>query len=183
MMRHVPNILSALRLLAAPFAAWLILAGHDTASLTVFAAAGLSDALDGAIARRYGYISRFGAWLDPAADKLLMVLCVLALFQVGVTPPWLAVLVILRDLLIAAGWLIVRRRALPVPLAPLRIGKASTLVQVCYIGLMLLLLAFDITAPRVAAAAAFVTGLLTILSGGAYAGLFLRGLILGRRAA
>jgi len=107
-MRHVPNILSALRLLAAPFAAWLILAGHDAASLTVFAVAGLSDALDGWIARRFGFTSQFGGWLDPAADKLLMILCVLALFWVGVTPLWLAVLMILRDLLIAAGWLVVQ---------------------------------------------------------------------------
>jgi cardiolipin synthase len=182
-MRHVPNILSALRLLAAPFAAWLILAGHDAASLTVFAAAGLSDALDGWIARRFGFTSQFGGWLDPAADKLLMILCVLALFWVGVTPLWLAVLMILRDLLIAAGWLVVQWMSLPVTRVPLRIGKATTLVQICYIGMMLLMLAFDIVQPRVSAAAAIATGLLTVLSGGGYAGLFLRGLLFGRRAA
>jgi cardiolipin synthase len=182
-MRHVPNILSALRLLAAPFAAWLILGGHDIASLAVFSAAALSDGLDGWVARRFGYTSRFGAWLDPAADKLLMISCMLALFAVGAAPLWLAVLVILRDLLIAAGWLGVWALPLPVQVAPLRIGKVSTLMQICYIGLMLLMLAFDIVAPRLSAAAAFATGLLTVLSGGAYAGSFLRGLLSGGRAA
>jgi phosphatidylglycerophosphate synthase len=72
---------------------------------------------------------------------------------------------------------------LPVARVPLRIGKATTLVQICYIGMMLLMLAFDIVQPRVAAAAAIATGLLTILSGAGYAGLFLRGLLFGRRAA
>jgi cardiolipin synthase len=182
-MRHVPNILSALRLLAAPFAAWLIVGGHDIASLMVFAAAALSDALDGTIARRFGHTSRFGAWLDPAADKLLMVSCVLALFAVAAAPLWLAVLVVARDLLIAAGWVGAWALSLAVPLAPLRIGKASTLAQICYIGLMLLMLAFDIVAPRLSAAAAFATGLLTVLSGGAYAGLFLRSLLSGGRGA
>lgn len=73
MIRHLPNLLSALRLLAAPFAMWLILNNHDTAALLVFAGAGLSDGLDGFIARRWQVTSSFGAWLDPAADKLLMI--------------------------------------------------------------------------------------------------------------
>jgi cardiolipin synthase len=83
MIRHVPNLLSALRLLAAPLAAWLIHSGHDTAALLVFSAAGASDGLDGFIARRWGVTSDFGAWLDPAADKLLMLLCLVALCAVS----------------------------------------------------------------------------------------------------
>ena len=75
MIRHIPNMLSGLRLLAAPLAAWLILNDHDTAALIVFAVAGASDGLDGHVARRWGFTSRFGAWLDPVADKLLMLFC------------------------------------------------------------------------------------------------------------
>jgi len=67
MVRHLPNLLSTLRLLAAPFAAWLIITDHDTAALLVFAAAGLSDGLDGFIARRWGFTSDFGAWLEKLA--------------------------------------------------------------------------------------------------------------------
>src|SRR3954468_20772781 len=91
MVRHLPNLLSALRLLAAPVAAWLILQGHDIAALLTFAAAGASDGLDGFIARRWGVTSAFGAWLDPVADKLLMLFCFTSLYCIDVTPRWLLV--------------------------------------------------------------------------------------------
>lgn len=183
MTRHLPNLLSALRLLAAPFAAYLIWSGHDIAALLTFAAAGASDGLDGFIARRWGVTSGFGAWLDPAADKLLMLLCFTALFAVGVTPLWLLALVVARDLAIAAGWLLIKFFSLPVATAPLFIGKLSTVVQVLYIFSALLLLAFDLDAPRLVSAAAWASGLVTILSAAAYAGIFLRGIFPGSRIA
>ena len=93
-LRSAPNILSGLRLLAAPFAAWMILNDHDTAALLVFAVCAASDGLDGWIARTYGCTSDFGAWLDPAADKLLMLLCYTALCAIGMTPLWLLGLVV-----------------------------------------------------------------------------------------
>ncbi len=181
MIRHLPNLLSALRLLAAPLAAYLILGGHDSAALLTFAAAGASDGLDGFVARRWGVTSGFGAGLDPAADKLLIVLCLAALVLVGATPGWLLALVVARDLAIATGWLLIKLGFLHVTTTPLLIGKASTLVQVLYIFATLLLLAFDVQAPRLAEAAGWVCGLFTILSGCAYGGVFLRGL--GRRIA
>src|SRR5262249_17728673 len=118
----VPNILSALRLLAAPFAAWLIIAGHDMAAVPGFAAPGLGDGLDGFIARRWGATSDFGAWLDPIADKLLMLFCLSALYIVGVTPLWLVGLVVARDVAIVAGWLLVKLLGLAVAVSPLFIG-------------------------------------------------------------
>jgi cardiolipin synthase len=187
MIRHVPNILSALRLLAAPLAAWLILAGHDIAALVVFAAAGFSDAADGHVARRWGVTSNVGSWLDPVADKLLMLFCFTALYNVPVqqnphaTPLWLLMLVVMRDATIVAGWFLMRAARLPPLKAPLRIGKASTLVQVLYICAMLLMLAFDITAPM--PEAAWICGLFTALSGIAYAGIFLRGVFAGNKPA
>lgn len=183
MIRYLPNLLSALRLLAAPFAAYLILSGRDTAALLTFAAAGASDGLDGFIARRWGVMSRFGAWLDPAADKLLMLLCFSALFVVGMTPLWLLALVVARDLTIAAGWLLIKLFSLPVATSPLFIGKFTTLVQVLYIFGALLLLAFDLNAPRLLTAAAWACGLFTVLSAAAYAGIFLRGIFRGSRVA
>ena len=128
--RDVPNLLSALRLLAAPFAAWLIVAGHDTAALLVFAAAGLSDGLDGFIARRWSMTSDFGAWLDPVADKLLMLMSLMALFIVGMTPLWLVALIVARDLAIIIGWLLVKLFGLPIVTTPLFVGKLSTAIQV-----------------------------------------------------
>lgn len=177
MIRHVPNILSALRLLAAPLAAWLILAGHDTASLIVFAAASSSDAADGYVARRWGLTSGVGFWLDPVADKLLMLFCFTALYNVHVTPLWLLMLVVMRDATIIAGYFLMRAAHLPPLKAPLKIGKASTVVQVLYIFAMLLMLAFNISAPM--QEAAWICGLFTALSGIAYAGIFLRGVFTG----
>lgn len=178
MIRQIPNMLSALRLLAAPLAAWLILNDHDTAALIVFAFAGASDGLDGYVARRWGFTSRFGAWLDPVADKLLMLFCLTALYGVGATPVWLLALVVARDAAIAAGWLLISYLSLPQRSEPLLIGKISTVVQVLYILSMLLLLALDIEAPGLAGAAAWITGLVTVMSGAAYAGGFLRGALM-----
>jgi cardiolipin synthase len=176
--RHIPNMLSALRLLAAPLAAWLILSHHDTASLIVFAAAGASDGLDGYVARRWGVTSRFGAWLDPVADKLLMLFCLTALYIVGATPVWLLALVVARDAAIAAGWLLINTLSLPMRREPLLIGKISTVVQVVYILAMLLLLALEIDAPGLGNVAAWITGLVTVMSASAYAAIFLRGVLI-----
>jgi cardiolipin synthase len=181
--REVPNILSALRLLAAPFAAWLIVSAHDTAALAVFAAAGLSDGLDGFVARRWGVTSDFGAWLDPLADKLLMLFSLSALYIAGVTPLWLVGLVVARDVAIVMGWLLVKYLALAVATPTLLIGKLSTVTQLLYVLGMLLLLAFDIQAPRLALAAAGISALVTALSAAAYGAIFFRGVFQGRRTA
>jgi cardiolipin synthase len=183
MIRHLPNLLSALRLLAAPFAAWLILQEHDIAALLTFAAAGASDGLDGFIARRWGVTSAFGAWLDPVADKLLMLFCFTALYYVAATPFWLLLLVVTRDLAIVAGWLLIKLLALAVPASPLFIGKLSTAIQILYIFTLLLLLSFDVDAPRLVEGAAWVCGLFVLLSAAAYAGVFLRGFFSGSRTA
>ncbi len=181
--RHVPNLLSALRLLAAPFAAWLILNGHDTAALLVFAACAASDGFDGWIARHWGFTSDFGAWLDPAADKLLMLLCFTALCAVGATPLWLLGLVVMRDATIAVGWFLVKLLGLPLSTRPLTIGKTSTVVQLLYVLVLLLLLAFNLEAPRLTDAAAWTCGLFTALSGLAYGFVGLRAALGGQRVA
>ncbi|HUE64475.1 MAG TPA: CDP-alcohol phosphatidyltransferase family protein [Rhizomicrobium sp.] len=180
MIRYLPNLLSALRLLAAPIAMWLILNNHDMAALLVFAGAGLSDGLDGFIARRWQVTSSFGAWLDPAADKLLMILCFTALLVVGASPLWLVALVVARDAAVGAGWLLIKGLGLPVAMRPLFLGKASTMAQILYILCVMLLLAFDLDAPRLALAVAWVCGLFVILSAAAYGALFLRSLYAGR---
>jgi cardiolipin synthase len=180
MIRYLPNLLSGLRLLAAPLAAWLILNEHDTAALLIFTGAGASDGLDGFFARRWGVTSDFGAWLDPTADKLLMLFSFLSLFAIGVAPWWLVALVVCRDGVIVFGWLLIKLFALTVETNPLLFGKISTLVQALYIFTVLLLLAFDLDAPHLALAAAWTCGLFTLLSAVAYARIFLRGLIAGR---
>ena len=183
MLRHLPNLLSALRLLAAPIAAWAVTADHDTLALAMFAFAGLSDLADGFIARRWGFTSRFGAWLDPIADKLLMLLCFVALLRVSAVPLWLAVLVIARDAAIAMGALLAKVLDIPLRIAPVMVGKASTAVQVGYVGVVLLLLAFDREAPRLVTAGGYTVAVFVLLSGAVYLQIFLRALLSGRRIA
>ena len=183
MIRHLPNLLSALRLLASPVTAWAILAGHDTLALSLFVAASFSDLADGFIARRWGFTSRVGAWLDPIADKLLMLFCFVALWLAEAVPFWLVVLVILRDAAIMLGALSVKFFALPLRVAPLAIGKATTAVLAVLVGARLLLLAFDIEAPHYVTAGCFTAAAFILLSGAAYALMFLKLLFGGRHAA
>ena len=183
LLRQTPNILSALRLVAAPIAAVLILHGVDFVAVCVFVAAGLSDALDGYLARRFALTSRFGAWLDPAADKLLMLASFVTLTMVGAVPLWLTVLVIGRDVAIVLGVGLARLLDAPLRIEPLMIGKASTVVQVVYVALVLLGLSVDLSAPRLEFAGSAVVAILTLSSFLAYAYVWLQAVAAGRRAA
>lgn len=179
-LRQAPNILSALRLVAAPIAAWLILHGIDFPALCVFGLAGLSDAADGYLAKKFGLASRFGAWLDPAADKLLMLASFVSLTIVQAVPIWVTALVIGRDIAIIIGVLLARLLDLPLKVAPLMVGKVSTVVQVLYIALVLLILTLNASWPMVELAGEVAVALLTVLSFVAYGLVWLRAA--GRRA-
>lgn len=176
MLRHLPNTLTGLRLFCAPMLAFLLLHGQDKAALGVLVFAGITDAADGFLAKRFGLSTRFGRYLDPAADKLLMLASYLALAAIHATPWWLTLLVILRDVGIIAAIGAARLMALPLRVVPLPIGKVCTAVQVGYVALILVFLAFRIEAPLVARSAALVTAAFTVASGMAYAGLWLKAL-------
>src|SRR5258706_148067 len=103
MLRHLPNFLTALRLAAAPTTAGLLVAGHFNAAFGIFAAAGLSDAADGFLAKRFGLDSPLGRVLDPVADKALMLAAFVTLALLDDVPVWLAAIVIARDGLILLG--------------------------------------------------------------------------------
>ncbi len=182
-LRQIPNILTAIRIVLAPLTAWLLLHGHDLDALLVFACAGATDALDGFLARRFGLVSRFGEYLDPAADKLLMLACFITLTYMNVTPLWLAALVIGRDVAIVLGVGIARLFSLPVKIEPLVVGKASTVVQVGYLGLSMLLLTFDVGMPVLAEAAGLIAAGFTLMSWFSYGQLFVKAIVLGRRPA
>ena len=107
-LRNIPNVLTAVRVLLAPLTAYLIVRGNDLDALGVFAVAGASDAVDGFLARRFGLVSRFGEYLDPAADKLLMLICFVTLTMIHQAPLWLSAVVIGRDVAIVLGVLVAR---------------------------------------------------------------------------
>jgi len=126
----LPNLLTLARLLLTPFIAMAILRRQYAGALVVLFVAGLTDWIDGYLARRLGAISRFGAYLDPIADKVLLSTIYLCLGLSGGLPWWLVILVFGRDVLIlvlAAGFLLltsVRK------FSPSIWGKASTFAQI-----------------------------------------------------
>jgi len=121
----LPNVLSFLRLVGVPVFLWLILTGQDGWALVVLTASGISDYLDGKIARHYGLVSRIGQLLDPLADRLYIVSTLFGLAYRGVIPWWLVGILVARELFGTALLLVVRRYGylgLPVHF----IGKAAT---------------------------------------------------------
>lgn len=174
LLRQLPNTLSVMRLILAPVAAWLILHSRHGEALAVFAVAGLSDAADGYLAKNFGLASRFGAILDPLADKLLMLASFLSLTWIGQVPDRLAAVVIGRDVIIVLGVLLARAMALPLVIKPLLVGKLSTVVQVLYIAMVLLLLVLHNPAPLLKDAGVVLVALLAVWSLLAYARVWLQ---------
>ena len=121
----LPNALSALRLVGVPVFLWLILSHRDGAAILVLMASGATDYLDGKIARAWGQMSRVGALLDPAADRLYILATLFGLTVRGVLPLWLAVALVGRDVLLAFTLPILRRHGYG-PLPVHYLGKAAT---------------------------------------------------------
>ncbi|MGH6871288.1 MAG: CDP-alcohol phosphatidyltransferase family protein [Rhizomicrobium sp.] len=182
-LRNIPNILTGLRLACAPALAALLLTGHERAAFVVFVLAGLTDLADGWLAKRFHLATRFGRWLDPIADKSLMLAAFLSLTAMGATPYWLTAVVIGRDAVIVTGIFVAKMLELPLRVAPLPIGKFSTAVQVGYVALILFILAFDLDWQTIAATAGVLTGAATLASWIAYGQLWLRAASRGRRTA
>lgn len=179
--RNVPNFLTALRLAASPAIVALLWRGHDYAALIVFVFAGLTDAADGYLAKRFGLQTRFGRYLDPAADKLLMFVSFVTLTLLNVTPLWLTTLVIARDVVIVLAIGLALLLELPLRVTPSFLGKASTAVQVTYVGLMLVMLTFDIRLAWLSRFAEYAVAAFTVASGLGYAQVWLRA-VLHRRS-
>lgn len=127
---YLPNILTIFRFLLVLPVVLLMLRDEFMPALVLFTVAGLSDGLDGFLARRYNWTSRIGALMDPLADKLLMVSSFLTMGWLGLIPYWLVGLVILRDLVIVTGAIIYNARIEKVEAAPSLVSKLNTLAQI-----------------------------------------------------
>jgi cardiolipin synthase (CMP-forming) len=173
-LKHLPNALTGLRLAAAPATAALLLFDHYWPALVVFAFAGLSDLLDGFLAKRYGVTSRFGRYLDPAADKALMFACFLVLAFQHIVPVWLAATVIGRDLLMVLAIAVAKLSDTPLSITPLRIGKLTTLVQVIFIGVQLFALTLNLDLADFLRWAGLVVAMVTAASAVVYFIVWLR---------
>lgn len=127
---NAANLVSLARLLSVPVTVWLILASEWLAAFGLFVVAGLSDALDGYLARRHGMRTELGGFLDPLADKVLLVSTYVALGIRGDLPEWLVILVVSRDLLIVGGVLLAMAVDLAIDTEPSIVGKVNTMTQV-----------------------------------------------------
>ncbi len=132
MLRLIPNALTLLRLLLALPVGWLILSEQFVPALVVGFFAGLTDAVDGWLARRLNAYSRFGAALDPVADKTLMFVVFISLAIVGLVPWLVAAVVVVRDLVILAGASAYHGLIDELELEPTALSKSNTFVQIGY---------------------------------------------------
>src|SRR5262249_24736712 len=134
---NLPNLISLARLLLVPAAIWLILVGRYGLAFWILVAAGISDALDGFIAKRFDSRTRLGALLDPLADKAMLVSVYIALGIAHQLWTWLVILVVVRDVMIVGGFLLIQAIALPKQHDPLYISKVNTGVQITLVGFVL----------------------------------------------
>ena len=166
---NIANVISLARLIAVPAIIWAILADEMDAAFWIFVAAGASDAVDGFIARHFRMQTELGAYLDPLADKALLVSVYLACGHEQYLPYWLVILVVFRDILIVGGVILLYTLQHRRPqMAPLWISKLNTAMQIVLAALVLAGGAFDIPPDRVIDALIWAVGATTALSGAAY---------------
>lgn len=167
-LRHLPNAISAARLLSALPIGWLLVAELYVWAFAVLLVAGLSDALDGWLVRRYGWHSRLGAWLDPAADKALMLAIYLAVALNGLIPMWLFWLVIGRDVWLTVMTFVYQRVVGPLDVQPLVISKINTALQILLVLVAVLKVGVLAIETTWVALLSVIVAATTVLSGLAY---------------
>jgi cardiolipin synthase len=160
----IPNLITLARILLTPLFIIFLIQGRYRQAFIVFLLAGLSDLADGLIARVWQQKSPLGAYLDPLADKLLMSASFVTLSISRTIPPWLTVVVLSRDMIIALGVTIFRLADLPLQISPSRLGKWTTTLQILTILLVLTGKIWPL--PRILFPSLFwATGILTVISG------------------
>src|SRR6476469_8028244 len=133
----IPNLITLARILLVPVVVWSIATGRMYLAFMLFLAAAISDAVDGFLAKRFGMKTELGAYLDPLADKVLIVSIYVTLGITGVIPLWIVILVVSRDFMIVGAiilsWLIAR----PVAIRPHLVSKVNTGAQIVFACLVL----------------------------------------------
>lgn len=160
----IPNLITAIRIILAPIFVIYVINGQSLAALIIFLSCAVSDGLDGILARLFNQKSKLGAYMDPLADKLVLVAAFVALSIKGILPPWLAVTVIARDTMILLGISVLFLNRLEVVIKPSVLSKITTWAQFvtvlialsqCYVSLVTNLYPYIF----------YATALLTISSG------------------
>ena len=134
---NVPNIITLGRILAVPFIVWAIASNQMEIAFAIFIIAGVSDAVDGFLAKNFNMTSELGALLDPLADKALLVSIYVALGIWGAVPRWIVILVVSRDIMIVGAVIVSWLFGKPIPMKPLMVSKLNTVAQVAFAALVL----------------------------------------------
>ena len=164
----VPNLITLARLLSVPVAVYVILLGHYVVGFWIFIVAGVSDAVDGLIAKHYGVSSQVGSFLDPLADKALLIGVYVALASLDHVALWLVILIVFRDLLIVGGALLFQTLTHSLKMEPLFISKVNTVAQISYAGFVLGCLALQVSGGWIEPLVAYTVAATTLTSGAAY---------------
>jgi cardiolipin synthase len=164
----IPNLITLARILSVPVMVWSIMNGWMLAAFLLFLAAGVSDAVDGYLAKRFAMTSELGAYLDPLADKALIVSIYVTLGVSGEIPRWLVILVVSRDIMIVGAVLLAWLVGKPLPMKPLLVSKLNTAAQLVFACVVLATLGLRFEADWLVAAAMAAVTLLSLLSIAAY---------------
>jgi cardiolipin synthase len=160
----IPNLITLARILLVPVLIWAITSGEMRIAFLIFFAAGASDAVDGFLAKRFGMVTELGAYLDPLADKAMIVSIYVALGIAEAIPRWLVILVVSRDVMIVGAvilsWLVNK----PIALKPLLVSKLNTVAQIALALVVLGTLGFNFDAPTTIVMLTALVAALTLLS-------------------
>ncbi len=164
----LPNCISLGRLFAVPVAVWLVLSGHLFATFWLFVAAGISDGIDGYLAKRLNAETTLGRYLDPLADKALLVSVCISLGIEGYLEDWLVILIVFRDVLIIAGALLFFTLTKELSPQPLKISKINTVAQIVLVGTVLGQYGLNLPVALLVDPMVYVTAATTLASGAVY---------------
>jgi cardiolipin synthase len=166
----IPNLITLGRILLVPIVVWAIASGQQYMwiAFVLFLAAGVSDAVDGYLAKRFHMTTELGAYLDPLADKALIVSIYIALGINGYIPGWLVILVVSRDIMIVGAVMLSWLVGIPIKVKPLLVSKLNTVAQIVYACVVLGTVGFGYSWPTVTLILMGLVTALTLLSVAAY---------------
>ncbi|MEK9725339.1 MAG: CDP-alcohol phosphatidyltransferase family protein [Rhodospirillaceae bacterium] len=165
---NLPNVITLSRIFAVPVIIWLILGRRMEAAFWLALAAALSDAVDGIIAKQFDMRTTLGAFLDPIADKALLVSAYVALGHEGYLPTWLVILVVFRDALIIGGALLFHTLTNSLEMSPLPVSKANTFAQLVLAVTVVGSEAFGVDVGAALDVLIYATAATTFVSGASY---------------
>jgi cardiolipin synthase len=165
---NLPNLITVGRILLVPLVVWAIASGAMGIAFVLFLVAGLSDAVDGFIAKRFNMTSELGSYLDPLADKALIMSIYVTLGIAGTIPRWLVILVVSRDIMIIGAVMLSWLMDKPLKVKPLLISKLNTAVQIVFACVVLGSLGLHLPAATLILILMGLVAVLTLLSIAAY---------------